>query len=572
MSAADQSETKAPGGSWKSLKVFFERRSLVMLALGFASGLPYMLIFDTLSAWLREAGLSLKVIGIFSLATLSFSLKFLWAPLIDRTHVPVLTKLLGHRRSWMLLTQVIIIVGLWLIAGTDPASALGFMAVLAVGVGFTSATQDIVIDAWRIEAAGVSKQGPLAAAYQWGWRIAMLVAGAVPLWMAEHVGWRPSYALMAVLMGIGVLGVLFAPREKAHEIRKIPTAGLPPRPVLEKLEWLLRLAVLATAGLIMGCGLAGSAAALTSLLGGLGAPEAWTEAISSAWRDGTRGALLQLGAVLAGLLLLVLSCCPIPRVPTRPGAFLAGSFGAPLRDYFQRFAGVATLILALICVYRVADFVMNIMNPFYLDLGFLKSEIAEVRKVFGAIMTVLGVGLGGYSVARYGLMRTLIAGAFAQPLSNLAFAWLATKGASVPGLFVAIGIDNLAGGFAGTALIAYMSSLTSAGFTATQYALFSSLYALPGKLIASQSGRVVESAARSAEHGGAFAPLKSLFANLPEGALASGAETAGVSPAALGAGYMVFFAYTTLIGILAVVLAIVVARKAPPPETHDDTA
>ena len=201
------------------------------------------------------------------------------------------------------------------------------------------------------------------------------------------------------------------------------------------------------------------------------------------------------------------------------------------------------------------------MNPFYLDLGFSKTELAEVRKVFGVVMTTLGVFIGGWSVAKLGLIRTMVIGAFMSPVSNLVFAWLATQGPSIPALTVAIGVDNIATGYAGTALIAYMSSLTSIGFTATQYALFSSLYALPGKLIASQSGRIVEASARAAEGAGPFSALRPLFARLPEGSLAAGAATSGVTPAALGAGYVVFFLYSTIIGVFAVVLAFVVAGK-----------
>jgi len=201
------------------------------------------------------------------------------------------------------------------------------------------------------------------------------------------------------------------------------------------------------------------------------------------------------------------------------------------------------------------------MNPFYADLGFTKTEIAEVRKVFGVVMTVIGVGLGGWSVARLGLMRSLVIGAFAGPISNLVFAWLAMQGADLPALFVAIGVDNIASGFSGTCLIAYMSSLTSLGFTATQYALFSSLYALPGKLIASQSGRIVESSAATADSGGVFTPLKVLFGGLPPEAYATGAAKSAVTPAALGAGYVVFFLYSTAIGVAAIVLAFVVAAR-----------
>src|SRR5215216_5344314 len=212
---------KPPGGRsvFSALAVYTERASVVMIALGFAAALPYYLIFDTLSAWFRASGLALDVIGFFSLVTLVSSFKFLWAPFIDRTRVPVLTEHLGHRRSWMLVCQGLIILGLWLIAGSDPTVSLGRVAILAVFVGFSSATQDIAIDAWRIEAAEVRKQGAMAAAYQWGYRIGIIVAGAVPLLLASSYGWNLSYAVMAGLMLIGIFAVLAAPREAAHRIR-----------------------------------------------------------------------------------------------------------------------------------------------------------------------------------------------------------------------------------------------------------------------------------------------------------------------------------------------------------------
>ena len=460
--------------SWiDALRVYGDRRTLVILALGFASGLPNLLIFDTLSAWLRESGLSLEVIGFFSLATLAYSFKFVWAPLVDRTQIPLLHAMLGHRRAWMLVSQAAIIVGLWLIAGANPASHLGLVALFAVFTGFSSATQDIVIDAWRIEAADASHQGAMAAAYQWGYRLAVVVAGAAPLLLAETYGWGLSYSAMAALMGVGVLAVLFAPREQAE-----------------------------------------------------------------------------------------LAQAPQPSISDKP--FLYRAFVEPLTDFWARFGKIALLILALICLYRVSDFVLNIMNPFYLDLGFSKTEIAEVRKVFGIVMSMLGVFLGGWAIARYGLMIPLMIGALAGPISNLVFVWLAGQGASVPALFVAIGVDNAASGFSGTCLIAYMSSLTSAGFTATQYALFSSLYSLPGKLIASQSGRIVEEAARNANEGGFCLPLTGLVVRAPAISLAEAAARIDVSARALGAGYIAFFLYSFAIGVLAVILTFAVARRTPP--------
>jgi PAT family beta-lactamase induction signal transducer AmpG len=561
-SGPEKSGTSDPKKStMASLAVYLERKSLIMLVLGFAAGLPNLLIFDTLSAWLREAGLSLEVIGFFALATLSYSLKFIWAPLIDRTSVPLLTKWLGHRRSWMLVAQLIITAGLWLIAGSDPSKSLGAIAVFAVIVGFFGATQDIVIDAWRIEVVDETRQGAMAASYQWGYRVAIIVAGAVPLILAQQFSWNFSYGVMAGLMLVGVAAVLLAPRETAHTIRPIPVGDVPSRPKLELAEWLGRLAFILIAALIIGSGLTGKADLVVGIGKALGVAENALGALKAAFEAKPGGAFVQFGAVIVGFGVLLLACWPIPNFPTRPGAYLAGSFGEPLKDFFNRFAGSALMILALICFYRLADFVLNIMNPFYLDLGYSKTEIAEVRKVFGVAASVVGVFLGGLSVARLGLIRTMVLGAFASPVSNVVFAWLATQGGDLGALLVAIAIDNTATGYAGTALIAYMSSLTSAGFTATQYALFSSLYALPGKLIASQSGRIVEAGARAAEAGGPLSILKGLFVTLPAETYAAGAATAGVSPAGLGAGYVAFFIYSVAIGIFAIVLAFIVAAR-----------
>jgi PAT family beta-lactamase induction signal transducer AmpG len=549
-------------GALQALAVYLERRSLVMLSLGFASGLPNLLIFDTLSAWLRDAGLSLEIIAFFGLATLAYSLKFLWAPLVDRAKVPVLTKWLGHRRSWMMLCQALIILGLWLIAGTNPIASLGLMAAFAVLVGFISATQDIVIDAWRIEAAVTEKQGAMAAAYQWGYRIAMIVAGVVPLALSEFVGWNLSYALMAMLMLIGVAGVLGAPREAQHEIRAIDTGDIPAAPARDIVEWIVRLSLFVLGALILGSGLAGNATILSTGLKGLGLSGA-AAAIEAAWQAKPWGVFAQVAGVLVGAVVIFLAARPAPGMKTRPGRYLGVALGAPLVDFFRRYGKAAGLILALICVYRLSDFVLNIMNPFYLDMGFSKLEIAEVRKVLGVVMSVLGVGLGGFAIARFGLMRALVVGAFAGPISNLVFAWLATQGPQVWALSVAIGVDNISSGFSGTCLIAYMSSLTGHGFTATQYALFSSLYALLGKLVASQSGRIVEGAAASADAGGAFAALKTLFASLPPETFAAAMEKSGVTAAALGSGYVVFFVYSALIGVSGVVLAFMVVGLKP---------
>lgn len=556
------SPTKS-AGRFGGLAVYCERRSVAMLLLGFAAGLPNLLIFDTLSAWLRDSGVTLEVIGFFALATLTYALKFVWAPLLDRTNIPFLTKWLGHRRSWMLATQGVIILGLWMISGSNPQTALGSMALFAVIVGFFGATQDIAIDAWRIEAADDNRQGVMAASYQLGYRVAAITAGAIPLVLAQIYNWNLSYAVMAGLMGFGLLGVLLAPRERQHVIRAIPVGDIPSRPWAERLEWVLRLALIVLAALIIGTGLTDKPDALLWAAGsvvGAGGSAAITAGLAN---NELSGVLIQFAYVIGGFVVLVGACWPIPGYRTRPGAYLAGSFGAPLIDFFLRFGKLALPILALICLYRLSDFVLNIMNPFYQDLGFDKIEIAEVRKVFGVAMLSLGVFAGGWSVAKFGLIRTMVVGAFMSPASNLVFAWLATQGHDLSALFVAIGVDNIATGYAGTALIAYMSSLTSIGFTATQYALFSSLYALPGKIVASQSGKIVETAARVADAGGIFAPFKTLFGAMPTGSLVAGAAKSGVTPAGLGAGYFAFFLYSTVIGIFAIVLAFYVAKRQP---------
>lgn len=544
----------------QALAVYLERRSLVMLALGFASGLPNLLIFDTLSAWLRDAGLSLEVIGIFSLATLAYSVKFLWAPLVDRATIPGLTGRLGHRRSWMLVCQALIMVALLAISGVDPSRSLPAMAGLAVLVGIVSATQDIVIDAWRIEAVGTERAGAMAAAYQWGYRIAMILAGILPLVLSDALGWGGSYALMAGLMLAGTAGVLAAPREARHEIRPLGGAGAPPRPGRDALEWAGRGALVLAAAALLGSGLAGDPFLIRAPLSALGLT-GLAEAVADLWASRPGGAIAQVAAAVGGLAVLAAAVLPLPGAPTRPGRLLFSALGEPLADFVRRHRGAAGLILALICVYRLPDFVLNIMNPFYLDLGFSKLEIAEVRKVLGVVMSVAGVGLGGWAVARLGLIRALVIGAFAGPISNLAFAWLTLQGPQVWALAVAISLDNIASGFAGTCLIAYMSSLTSQGFTASQYALFSSLYALLGKLVASQSGRLVEGVARMADAGGPTASLRALLGPAPAGAFSEAAIKSGVSAAGLGTGYVAFFVYSALLGVLGVILALAVAAR-----------
>jgi PAT family beta-lactamase induction signal transducer AmpG len=335
---------------------------------------------------------------------------------------------------------------------------------------------------------------------------------------------------------------------------------LPVRPLAEALEWIARLSLLLAGAYLFGVGFTGQFAMLEWPAGALGAtPEALT-GVHALWEQRPLGVFIQVGLAFLGLSLIVGAALAVPGVRTRPSTYFVRAYGDPLRDFFIRFSGMAGLILAMICCYRLSDFVLNIMNPFYLDLGFDLATIAEVRKGVGVAMLMLGVGAGGWSIARFGLMRSLIIGALAGPVSNLVFAWLAMQGPDPRAFALAVMVDNVSAGYAGTVLIAYMSSLTSAGFTATQYALFSSLYSLPGKLIAAQSGAIVEASARAAAPGGPFAGLAPLFADLPAASFASAADL-GVPAAALGAGYAVFFLYSCVIGLAALVMAVVVAGK-----------
>jgi PAT family beta-lactamase induction signal transducer AmpG len=375
--------------------VFTDPRVGLMLPLGFSAGLPFLLVFSTLSAWLREAGVSRTEIGLLSWLGFAYAWKFLWAPLIDRYSVPVLSRILGRARGWMALAQIGIVVGLVGIAFSDPKASLGLTVACALLVAFSSATQDVVIDGWRINAAETARQGMMAAAYQLGYRLALISAGAGALYMAEFVSWRAAYIAMAALMGVGLLGTLLAPS---------------------------------------------------------------TDAV----------------------------------VERKPLSF-AGAVIEPLADLFRRKEWLLVPILLLVGLFRLPDFVAGVMaNPLYIDLGFSKVDIANVSKLYGVWIGILGAFAGGLALTRAGLWPTLLVGAVIAAASNLMFAWLAAAGPRLELLTLAISVDNFAAGFAGSALIAYMSGLTSPAFAATQYALLSSLYALPGKFIGGFSGAVVD--------------------------------------------------------------------------------
>jgi MFS transporter, PAT family, beta-lactamase induction signal transducer AmpG len=412
---------KGLAGWWDALLIYRQPRVLAMLFLGFAAGLPFMLVFQTLSAWLRQEGIQRATIGMLAWVGLAYSIKFLWAPIVDHFKLPVLHRWLGRRRSWMLVAQIGIAIGLANLAQADPSSSVQYVALCALFIAFCSATQDIALDAWRIESAPPEMQGGMAAAYQLGYRVAIIAGTAGALWIASETGWRASYTTMAFLMAIGIVTTLLV-REPDVSAQG---ARLEPPKVTE-----------------------------------------WRRAHAHwpAWARSSVAALL-------------------------------ASIVEPVVDFFRRYGLVAGLIIfGFIGGYRLTDYAMGVMtNSFYIDHGYTLKQVATIVKFFGVIASMVGVIIGGVIVAKMGVVRALVLGSVMIMISNCGFAILATTDtASVVGLGVVNTFDFIALGVHGTALIAFLSSLTSASHTATQYAVLSSLYALPGKLLMGTSGFVVE--------------------------------------------------------------------------------
>ncbi|RMX04167.1 MFS transporter [Corticibacter populi] len=448
-------------GLWTALRVYLEPASLRMLLLGFSAGLPLLLVVGTLSFRLREAGIERSTIGFLSWVALAYGFKWAWAPLVDHLRIPWLTARLGRRRSWLLAAQLAIMAGLVGMALSDPRQQLSALAGFAVLAAFGSATQDIALDAYRIESANTTRQAALAAMYQAGYRLAMIWAGAGALWLAargelagvtgyQQAAWAFAYLVMAASMLLGMLTVLLSP-EPAR----------PYAPPLHSAEEWLREAVI-----------------------------------------------------------------------------------APFADFLHRYRHQALLILGLIALYRISDIVMGVMaNSFYVDMGYTKDQIALVTKVYGLIMTLLGAFVGGWIAMRIGVLRVLMLGAVLSACTNLLFAWLstfgpelacsralasfwpwlATLGGNFLGLVLVISADNLAGGLASAAFIAYLSSLANVRYSATQYALFSSIMMLLPKWLGGFSGVAVDQI-----------------------------------------GYTAFFIGTACIGLPVLLLISLVARHAPP--------
>jgi PAT family beta-lactamase induction signal transducer AmpG len=375
------------------LLVYGEPRLLAVFFMGFSSGLPLPLTFGTLSFWLAESGVSRTEIGLFALVGSVYSLKYLWSPLIDRLALPGITGRFGRRRGWALLIQVLLIPAIIALGLTDPAQNPWPTALAAVIVAFLSASQDIVIDAYRIELLDEAQQGAGAAATQWGYRIAMLVAGAGALYAAEYGGWPTAFMLMASFMGVGIVTVLLTGEPKRGE--SPASHGV--------LEWLETAVV------------------------------------------------------------------------------------APFADFLRRPYWAA--ILLFVVLYKFGDALAGVMtNPFYVALGFSKTEVANITKLFGLIATLAGVAVGGVMVYRLGVLRSLLIAGVLQALSNLAYVAQVMAGHDLLVLTFVIFVENFCSGLGSAAFVAYLSGLCSIAFTATQYALLSSLAAVGRTFLSSGGG------------------------------------------------------------------------------------
>ncbi|MEO5670005.1 MAG: permease [Ramlibacter sp.] len=477
--------------SWgATLKVYLEPSTLRMLFLGFSAGLPLLLVLGTLSFWLREAGIDRATIGFLSWVGLAYAFKWVWAPLVDRVPIPVFSRLLGQRRAWLLLAQMVIMAGLTGMALTDPKLGLQATIWCAVAVAFGSATQDIALDAFRIESAGTEQQAALAATYQTGYRLAMIWAGAGVLWIAaraevadasayQHAAWRTAYLVMAVSMLVGVFTVFFSrePRPRDAQADRNDRAERALRLAREGLSFTWPQALLFA-------GLAGLMTAMVRApLGAITWPEAALYVVFLA--TGATGLWQGWGSARTWKL-------SVPPGMAPAAAWLELVVIEPFAEFLRRYGWHAMLILMLIAVYRISDIVMGIMaNPFYVDMGYTKDEVAAVTKVFGVIMTLAGAFIGGVLSMRLGVMRVLMMGAVLSAASNLLFAWLGTRGHDVTALILIVSADNLSSGIASAAFVAYLSSLTNVGYSATQYALFSSVMLLLPKYLAGFSGQYV---------------------------------------------------------------------------------
>ncbi len=460
----------------ESLQAYLDRRSLIMLFLGFVAGIPILLIFSSLSLWLREAGIDRSVVTMFSWAALGYAFKFIWAPLIDAVPLPILTKLLGRRRSWILVSQIMIIAAICIMASVNPANegSLVLMAVGAVLLGFSSATQDIVIDAYRIELAPPSLQAVLSAMYVTG--IGMIVAGAGALYLADYFGstesfysyeaWRNTYWIMAAVMGIGVITTLVIHEPIRQQV------------VVERKTSEYTRLVLVFAISVIGF-------VLVFANAGLVLPE--TESVFA-------GFLIEVVRMVSSLAAALIIGYGLVKANLVEQEFAKTTWIEPIADFFRRYGKKALLLLALIGLYRISDIVAGVIsNVFYQDMAFTKVDIANAVKLVGVVMAIAGGFLGGLLAQKMRIMRAMMVGAVLACVTNLLFILLTYHPGSLPYMYLAVILDNLAAGLASAVFIAFLSALTSIRFTAVQYSIFSSLMTLLPKVVGGYSGTIVDS-------------------------------------------------------------------------------
>ncbi len=506
-------ESNPTTSNWlEAAKGITHPRAICMLFLGFSAGLPLLLVFGTLSVWLREAGIERATVTFLSWAALGYSFKFVWAPIVDRMPVPYLTRKLGRRRAWLLVAQIAVIISLLWTSLFDPRTDLLLLTVIgAVCIGFSSATQDIVIDAYRIESAPPDLQAMLSGMYIAGYRIGLVVAGAGALWIADVIGggdysfraWSIVYQLMAACMLVGIITTLVNPEPKFGEMPDTSFTGTG-----DYLRFFFVFA-LAIAAFVLGFNITGEPikAAKSVMV------DSWS-VNSAAARLILESSRLAISVSLAALVALILIKVRVVQME-----HIRETYVNPVSDFFIRYGRLALIILLLVGTYRISDIVLGIIaNVFYLDMGFTKTQIAQYSKFWGLMASIVGGLVGGILSLRFGVLRTLLLGAILAPASNLLFLALAANPSESLLLFVVV-MDSLSAGLASAAFVAYLSSLTSIRFTAMQFAIFTSIMLLFPKLVAGYSGTIVD-----------------------------------------GVGYPVFFVITTLIGIPVIGIIIWVQR------------
>jgi len=453
----------------KNFLFFFTEKPLKMIMLGFSSGLPILLVFSTLSVWLTKAGIERSTVTLFSWAGFAYAFKFLWSPLVDKINIPFFFKM-GHRRSWLLLSQLLIIFSLILTSINDPQNSVFITAICITLVAFFSATQDIIIDAYRIESVERELQGSLSSMYIAGYRIGMLVGGAGSLWLASYWGaenydhnvWKKVYLTMSLLMFIGIFANFIS-----HETKK--TRKFSNKANLH-FKFFVNIVISVVIFIII------------------------YSKLNNPFTD--KNFLSFLFTLLKLIICFMCSGLYIflqIKLKIQDTSIIKESYYNPINNFIKKYGKFALLVLLLISLYRMADVVMGVMaNIFYLEKGYSVGEIATYSKFFGVLATIVGGLLGGYFAMKFGTMVTLFIGALIASLSNLLFAWLATTETNIKYLISVITADNISSGFAGAAFVIYLSGLTSLKFTATQYALFSSIMLFLPKLIAGYSGSWVD--------------------------------------------------------------------------------